>query len=121
LDNKLKVRVSFYQDSIGIVTAEGELNVFIDDSDLFYREMRAYIKMGLYRFILDLNYLTYIDSSGVSIIMQLVSNAIKKSSSICLICDNPQILKILGVSSVDKFVHFVRSVEEGIEYYKAHQ
>ncbi len=118
MENRLNIKVSFYGDTIGIINISGDLNSLTEDSELFFREVKAYIKMGIYRYILDLNNLTYIDSSGISIIMQLISNSLKNKSSICVMCNVPHILRILTISNIDKFVHFVTSIEEGIDYYQ---
>lgn len=119
MDGKLSIKVSFYKDIIGIISISGELTVFVEEFDLLCKEVLAYIKMGIYRFILDLCHLTYIDSSGVGVIIRLAAVASKHSSTICVICDQPQIKKILEISNVDKIVRFVSNVQEGISFYIA--
>lgn len=118
MDNKLNVQVSLFQEIVGVVRVSGELTVFVEEFDLLYKEVVAYNKMGIFRFVMDLNELSYIDSSGVGIIMRLATTAMKQGSTICLVCEQPQVLKILAVSNVDKMVHFVKNVDEGLEYYK---
>lgn len=117
MESKLHVQVRLFQDQVALVQVSGELTVFVEEFDLFHRELLAYTRMGIYRFILDLNALTYIDSSGIGIVMRLATNASKQASEICLICDQPQVLKILAVSNVDKIVHFVQTPQEGLEFY----
>lgn len=118
MESKLNVQVSLFQEIVGVVHVTGELTVFVEEFDLLYKEVVAYNKMGIFRFVLDLNDLSYIDSSGVGIIMRLATTAMKQGSTVCVVCEQPQVLKILAVSNVDKMVHFVKSVEEGLEYYK---
>lgn len=118
MDNKLNVQVSLFQEIVGVVHVAGELTVFVEEFDLLYKEVVAYNKMGIFRFVIDLNELSYIDSSGVGIIMRLATTAMKQGSTICVVCEQPQVLKILAVSNVDKMVHFVKNVDEGLEYYK---
>lgn len=119
MDEKLNIKVSFYKDIICIISISGELTVFVEEFDLLHKEVLAYIKMGIYRFILDLSSLTYIDSSGIGIIIRLAAVASKYSSKICIICEQPQIKKILAISNVDKIVKFVSNVQEGISFYIA--
>ena len=119
MDGKLNIKVSIYKEIIAIVNFSGEFTVFVQEFELLYKELLAYIKSGIYRFILNLDGLSYIDSSGIGVIMRLATNASKHNSLICVICDQPQILKILGISNVDKIVHFVGSAEDGITYYKS--
>ncbi len=118
LDGKLYVKVSFYKEIIAKVEISGEFTVFYQEFDLLYKELMAYTKIGIYRFILNLNGLTYIDSSGIGVIIRLVTNASKKNSMVCIICDQPQVLKILGISNVDKIIRFVTSYDEGIKYFE---
>jgi anti-anti-sigma factor len=117
VENKLVVKVNIYRDIVGIITVSGEMTVFVEEFDLFYKEVIAYTRLEIYRFILDLNTLSYIDSSGIGVIMRLATNASKQNSKICVICDHPQILKIFTVSNIDKIVHFVRNIDEGLAYY----
>jgi anti-sigma B factor antagonist len=117
LDNKLFVKVAIFHDTIGIITVSGEMTVFVEEFDLFYKEVIAYTKLGIYRFILDLNSLSYIDSSGIGVVMRLATNASKQNSKICVICDHPQILKIFTVSNIDKIVRFVQNIDEGLAFY----
>lgn len=118
-ETKLDVKVNLVNDSIGIITIQGELTVFIQEFDLLYKEVMAYTKMGLYRFIIDLNAVSYIDSSGIGILMRLATNASKQSSMICVICNHPQTLKIMAVSNIDKIVKFVQSTQEGMDFYSS--
>ncbi len=119
MEGKLGIKVSFYKEIISIVDISGEFTVFNQEFDLLYKELMAYTKIGIYKFILNLNDLSYIDSSGIGVIMRLATHASKHASLICVICNQPQILKILGISNVDKIVHFVISSEEGISYYES--
>jgi anti-anti-sigma factor len=119
LDGKLENKVYFYKESIVIVEISGEFSVFVQDYELLYKEMLAYIKMGIFCYIMNLNGLSYIDSSGVGVIMRLAANAAKHTTLVCVICDQPQILRILGMMNVDKIVHFVKDIDEGIAYFKS--
>lgn len=74
--------------------------------------------MGLYRFILDLRGVTYLDSSGLGIVIRLATHAFKQNSKICLLYDSPQVEKLLFVSNIDKIVHLVSSLEEGYAFFR---
>ena len=119
METKLEVKVSFYKDEIGIISMKGELTVFNQEFDMLHREVMAYIKMGIYRFILNLEELRYIDSSGVGLVMRMVNAAAKFSTIICMVCHQPNILKIFRISKIDSFIHFVENSDEGLDFYKA--
>ncbi len=118
VDSRLKVKVSFYKDSIAIIELSGELTVFTEEFDLFNKEIMAYIKMGIYKFVVNLNNLTYIDSSGVGVLMRMGSFAAKNKTKLCLICDHPNILKVLAISKVDVFFKHVNNLSEGISFFE---
>lgn len=116
MDTKLKVKVSFYKDEIAIVEISGELTVFTDEFDIFYKEIVAYLKMGIYKFIFNMRNLKYVDSSGVGLMMRIASTAARKNTKICVLCDQPNILKVFSISKVDVFFQQVNSIEEGISF-----
>ena len=103
---------------MGVITINGELSIFVQEFDLLYKELTAYIKMGLYQYVLDLNQVSYIDSSGIGMVIKLATNASKFNTQICILCDQPQVRKALTISNVDKIVHYIKSVKEGSDYYK---
>ena len=121
MENKLKVKVSLIDDKICVLTIFGELTIFSNDFDLFVKEVNAYMKMGIFRFILDLTNLNYIDSSGIGVIIRLATNASKHNTKIITICNNAQVLRIFSVSNIDKILKFVKSVNEGLEFYNNDQ
>lgn len=114
----MQVKISLLQDKLVIVKISGELTVFDDEFDMFSKELMAYTKMGIYRFIIDLDDLTYVDSSGVGLIIRLATNAMKKDTQICLMCSPPSVMKVLKVASVDKIINQIESREQGIAYYE---
>jgi anti-anti-sigma factor len=118
-DNKLDVKVSIVGDTTGIIHISGELSVFVPDFDLFYREVAAYIRMGLIQFVIDLNGVSYIDSSGIGLIIKLSTNAMRNQTKICLICEQPQVRRALTIANIDRIVHFVSGISEGMEFYRA--
>jgi anti-sigma B factor antagonist len=118
LECKVGVRVSFYKDDIAIIELSGELSIFSEGFELLSKELNAYIKMGIYKYILLMERLRYIDSSGVGLLIRISSFAAKKNTKVCLICHQPNILKILNISKVDIFFKPVESVDEAISYFE---
>ncbi|MGC8765968.1 MAG: STAS domain-containing protein [Brevinematia bacterium] len=118
MDTKLNVKVSFYKDEIAIIDISGELTVFTDEFDILYKEIVAYLKMGIYKFIFNMQNLKYIDSSGIGLLMRVASISARKNTKICVLCDQPNILKVLSISKVDVFFQHIRSIEEGISIFE---
>jgi anti-anti-sigma factor len=114
----LKVKISIIEDVLAIIKIDGEFSIFDDEFDLFAKEIAAYTKMGIYRFIIDLSNVTYVDSSGIGIIIRLATGAMKKDTRACVICDQPNVLKVFQVSNVDKIIKFIDSVEDGFKFFE---
>ena len=115
----LKVKVSFYKETIAIIELTGDLTVFEKDFDLFSKEMMAYMKMGIFKFILNLQYLNYIDSSGVGVLLRMASVAARNNTKLCILCDKPNIQKVLSISKVDFFSKQIKEICEGIKFFES--
>lgn len=114
----MKVKISILDDELVIVTISGEFSIFDDDFENFSKEVIAYSKLGIYRYILDLNELTYIDSSGIGVIIRLATAAMRKETKVCVVCDNPHVKRVFLVANIDRILEFVNSIQEGIEFFK---
>ena len=112
----MKVSITIVDDRIINVKMKGELSIFDEEFDLFAKEVIAYSKMGIYRYLLDMDEVTYIDSSGVGVIIRLGTNAMKNKMKVCVICHQPSVKRVFVVSNVDRILKFVDNVEEGMEY-----
>lgn len=112
----MKVKISIINDNIVTVKVQGELSIFDEEFDLFAKEVVAYSKMGIYRFVLDLDEVTYIDSSGVGVVIRLATAALKMDCKVCVICGQPAVKRVFVVSNVDRILKFVDSVDEGVKY-----
>ena len=112
----LRVKVSMTEDEIVLIKVDGELTIFTEEYEMLYKEIGAYIKMGLYRFVVDLRGVTYLDSSGLGLIIRMATHAFKQNSRVCVLYDSPQVEKLFYVSNIDKIVQVVSSVEEGYQF-----
>ncbi len=115
----LKVKVSISEDDVVLIRIDGELTIFTEEYDMLHKEIGAYIKMGLYKFIVDLRGVTYLDSSGLGLIIRLATHAFKQDSRVCLVYESPSVEKLLFVSNIDKIVQIVSSVEEGYQFFRS--
>lgn len=112
----MKVKIAIIDDTIVIAKIEGKFCIFDDEFDLFAKEMVAYTKMGVYQFLLDLKKVSYIDSSGVGLMIRLATNALKKGIRLSVVSDDPNVNRVLIVSNIDRIIRFADSIESGIHY-----
>ena len=117
MNRQLDVKINLNNDNICIISIKGELSIFVPEFSSIYKEILEYLSNDIFKFILDMDEVTYVDSSGVGLIMRLATNANKYETNICVICSQPQVLKVIKVSNIDKIIHFINTIEEGIQYF----
>ncbi len=114
----MDVKINIIDDLLAKVLITGEVSVFDEDFALLSKELIAYVKLGIYRFIIDIDHVTYIDSSGVGLIIRLATAAMKKETMVCVICGQPNVLRVFAVSNVDRIIKFVEDEKAGFKYFK---
>lgn len=114
----MKGKITVIEDVLAIVKIAGEFSVFEENFEDFSKDIIAYTKNGIYRFIIDLEEVTYVDSSGVGVLIRLATTAMKKDTKICVICSQPNVKKVFIVANVDKIIQFVESLEDGMTFYE---
>ena len=114
----MDVKINIVDDVLAKVVITGEVSVFDEDFALLSKELMAYVKLGIYRFIIDIDRVTYIDSSGVGLIIRLATAAMKKETMVCVFCGQPNVLRVFTVSSVDRIIKFIEDEAEGVKYFK---
>jgi anti-sigma B factor antagonist len=113
----LRVKVNIINGPTVVIVMIGELSIFIPEFQLFYQQVGEYISEGLDKFIIDLDQITYIDSSGIGLLIKLAANTMKNNTKICIICEQPQVRKALTLANIDRIFYFVQNLEEGVDYY----
>ncbi|OHD57209.1 MAG: hypothetical protein A2Y33_07390 [Spirochaetes bacterium GWF1_51_8] len=113
----MNIKINVLSETLVICTISGELSIFDEDFEVFQKELIAYLKLGIYRFIVDLDSVNYIDSSGIGVIIRLATNAMKKETSIVVVCNQPHVKRVFSVANVDRIMKFVENVDEGINFF----
>lgn len=118
MDNRFAVKVQLLDDTLGIITISGEVGINSGDFELFSKEISAYLKMGIYKYVIDMNNVSYLDSSGLGVLIRLATNASRQNTRICVICDHPHVKRVMTISNVDKIIQFVHTIQDGLQFYK---
>lgn len=113
----MDVNINIIDEKIVCVKIEGDFSIFDEDFDLFAKEVIAYTKMGIIRYVIDLSDVGYIDSSGVGVIIRLAREALKSDLKVCIVNPQPAVERVFVVSNIDGILQTVESVDEGIQYY----
>ncbi|MCL5773108.1 MAG: STAS domain-containing protein [Firmicutes bacterium] len=90
-------------EKINVVTVEGEVDVFNAPSVSNY--VVELIEKGYFYIIINLDGVKYIDSIGLSKLIELRKILAEKKGALSLVCCNPKILKLFYLTNlVDLFV-----------------
>jgi anti-anti-sigma factor len=87
----------------------------IDKLDTLEDDVKTTIKKGEFKFIFDFDKVTFIDSSGVSIIIICISPAIKNSEKIKLCGLSGEADKAFKLINIDFAVNYYPTLEKALE------
>lgn len=73
---------------------------------------------NLTNMVMDLNNLTFMDSSGIGLIMGRYANTIEKKGILSIVCDNERIKRILDMSGLLKIIKVYPSLDSAIKNIK---
>jgi stage II sporulation protein AA (anti-sigma F factor antagonist) len=76
---------------------------------------QQYFDQRLKNIILDLRGLTFMDSSGIGLIMGRYRNCIEKKGTVAIVSDNSYVDKMLNMSGLLKIIQVYTSIESAAE------
>jgi len=76
---------------------------------------QQYFDQRLKNIILDLRGLTFMDSSGIGLIMGRYRNCIEKNGIVAIISDNSYVDKMLNMSGLLKIIKVYKTIESATE------
>ncbi len=78
----------------------------------------AYKGKNLTNMVMDLNNLTFMDSSGIGLIMGRYAHTIEENGILLIACDNERIKRILDMAGLLKIIKLYPSLESAIKNIK---
>ena len=97
-----------------IVQLKGELDHHTTESSRQKIDQK-YTDHGIKNMVLDLRGLTFMDSSGIGLIMGRYKKCIEKGGKIAIVSGNKNVDKILKMSGLLKIIQSYPSIESAIE------
>lgn len=96
-------------DRISVLTVSGELTA--DQTDSFRRSCQERMDSGIHDIVLDLEYMTLIDSAGIELMLWLMEELAKNSGKLKLVKPDETIRKILEITRLDRRFDVHESIE----------
>lgn len=76
---------------------------------------KYYVDNGISNIILDLRDLTFMDSSGIGLIMGRYKNTLEKGGRLVIVSNKDYIKKILNMSGLLKIIELYSTIENAME------
>ena len=96
-------------DVVTVLTVSGELTA--DHVDTFRRSCQDRMATGVRDFVLDLEYVTIIDSAGLELLLWLVEEASQHNGQLRLVSPDATVRKVFEITRLDRRFDFHDTVE----------
>jgi anti-anti-sigma factor len=100
-----------YEDhgAITVLTISGDLTA--DQVEPFRRSCLDRFTAGVRDIVLDLEFLTFVDSAGLEALLWIIDEASQRSGQLRLVKPDPTVSKILEISRLDRRFNIHESIE----------
>ncbi len=112
----LRVETKTPREGVAIVALSGEVDVYT--SPRVKQEIVDLLNQGTTRMIIDVTRVEYLDSTGLGVLIGGLKRAREHDGDLRLICDNPRILRIFGITGLTKIFDIHPTEEEGLDSLK---
>ncbi len=97
-----------------VVTLEGEIDVYT--APRLKDALVGALEGGCLDLIIDMGNVTFIDSSGLGVLVGALRRAKERSGAVRLVCTRDNILKIFRITGLDKVFPIFSNVKEAGEF-----
>ena len=97
-----------------VVTLEGEIDVYT--APRLKEALVEAVEDGCLYVIIDMDKVTFIDSSGLGVLVGAVRRVKERSGAVRLVCSRENILKIFRITGLDKVFPIFSDVGEASEF-----
>ena len=95
-----------------VITVSGEIHV--STAPEFQRRLEAAISKGKTAVVLDLSEVEFIDSTGLSVILNGLRRVTRQRGRMALVCTNPTVLRLFEITRLDTTFDIRATREEAI-------
>jgi len=110
---EIKVRIKELKEEVAEVILEGEIDVYT--SPKVKETLNSLIAEGQRFLVINLEEVTYIDSTGLGVLIGALKRIREKNGNIKLICTNLQIKKIFEITGLVKIFAIYGNEQEALE------
>lgn len=107
LDTSFELREEELDDRTTVISVAGEIHV--STAPQFSRLLNAAIAGGKTALVLDLDDVTFIDSTGLSVLLNGLRRVTRRKGRLVLVCTNPTVLRLFEITRLDATFDIQRS------------
>jgi anti-sigma B factor antagonist len=97
-----------------VLAAAGEIHV--STAPELSERLNAAIASGRTRLVLDLTGVEFIDSTGLSVLLNALRRLTRRQGALALVCTNPTVLRLFEITRLDSTFDIVATRDEALEH-----
>lgn len=101
-------------DETAVLLVEGEIHV--STAPEFSERLNTAIAAGRVRLVLDFAGVEFIDSTGLSVLLNALRRVTRRDGSLSLVCTNPTVLRLFEITRLDSTFDIVASRGEALAH-----
>ncbi len=86
-------------EGVDVVSVRGEIH--LSTAPHFREHLDTVIELGTAKLVLDLSDVTFIDSTGLSVLLNALRMVTQRHGGLALVCKNPTVLRLFEITSLD--------------------
>ena len=99
-------------DGMGVVTARGEID--LAGAPRLREALSDVLTAGCTRLVMDLREVTFIDSTGLGVIVGASKKAAGLHGALRIVCDDKRVLRLLAITGISRSVTVTATPEEAL-------
>jgi len=103
-----------HTDSACTLILEGEVDVYT--APKLKEQLVSAIEDGCVNVIVDMNAVSFIDSSGLGVLVSALRRARERDGAVRIVCDRDNILKIFRITGLDKVFPIFSDLSEAQDF-----
>jgi len=111
---KFDVQESDVDERTRIIDAGGEIHV--STAPEFSERLNAAIAEGKTALVLDFSRVEFIDSTGLSVLLNGLRRLTRRKGALSVVCTNPTVLRLFEITRLDSTFHIVATRDEALAY-----
>ena len=96
----------------GTVTAEGEVD--LSGAPRLREALSDHLAAGRTHLLMDLRAVTFIDSTGLGVLVGAGKKAFGLGGSLRIVCDNPRVVRLLAITGISRSLPVLATLDEAV-------